>query len=286
MTDTNQKSTTGILSYMILILVILVILITFFYSVFEIWKSKADTNICRQSVDLHAGMHIEGLNPYEDLKCPPKYETISNDKDEEVKKEIADMMAECFWKFGGDDKLELFGGSGTYCALCNHITFEGSAYNSKINGFRTFLAEELVPMKYANGLSYAQYFMGRKMTTKEVQNLNTADPGIDTNKEYGVMFVYDKDVELSKFWTTLISGGGTTVVTIAGGLYLLPFSMAGLGVIAVVSMATGVAGGAVGYDLGSEEPVKHQHGVILIPYDSEEIKKLKCTQMPVKQGNK
>jgi hypothetical protein len=282
----NQQSTMGILSYMILILVILVILLVFFYSTFQIWKNKADSNICRQSVELHSGMHIKGLNPYEDLKCPPKYETISSSDDKAVKKEIADMMTECFWKFGGDDKLELFGENGLYCALCNHITFEGSAKTKPIEGFRTFLAEEPIPIKYGNGLSYSQYFVGRNLNEDELIELNNANEKIDTSKDYGVMFIYAKDADMNKIWTALGGGVGLAIVTAVGGVIALPVTIVNLGIIGVFSLATGVTGGAIGYDLGSDEPLKHQHGVVLIPYDTEEIKKLQCSKMPVKQGNK
>lgn len=287
MSDTDQNSTMGILSYVILILVVLVILMIFFYSTFQVWKSKSDANLCRQSIEIHSGMNFEGLSTYDDLKCPPKYETFSRESDKEIKQDIANMMAECFWKFGGDDKLELFSGNGMYCALCHHITFEGSAANTDIDEFLKFLTQEPVPIKYGKGISYAEFFAGRKLTKEDLKNINNANKEILTKNDYGVMFTYSKDNDLRNLWTTIIGGGGGVITGIvAGGLFFFPsFGVTQFAAIAVLSAATGVSGSTIGYATGATD-VNHQHGVILLPYKAEEIKKLKCTQMPVSQGNK
>ena len=288
MEESDQKNSMSILSYLILSIIILLILIAFYGKVFDVWKSGSDSQICRKSVELHSGLHIKGLNPYEDLKCPPSYEKISNTDDNIVKKEIANMMADCFWKFGGDDKLELFGEDGTYCALCNYIEFKGSAKNKQISDFRKFLATEPVPIKYDYNISYAHYFLGRPLSADEYNDMLTGQTEIDTSNDYGVMFLYSKDRYMHKIWAGATGGTTAAVLTAIGGVLLVipDVTITKLAAVVVLSMASGAAGGAVGYDLGSDKAYDHGHGVILIPYDEDDLKELQCTQMPVKQGNK
>ena len=242
---------------------------------------------------MHAAAHVKGLNTYEDIKCPPTYETIEDADDMRIMNKTAQLMAECFWKFGANE-LELFGGSvlteERFCALCSHIQFKGSAKGNEIEGFRKFLATEYIPQKYGGDRTYAHYIIGRPTDPDELDEISAESlvTEINTDSDYGIMFIYVKNSYVHKVWTSVLAGGGTMAATLIGGLLLImpEPTITKLAAVAVISTASGVGGAAVGEAVGSEDSADWQSAVLLIPYDEENLKKLDCAHLPVKQGNK
>ncbi len=284
----DQAHGMGILGYLVLLLLAFLIILLFFGNVFDIMKSRADPKICRESVEMNAAAHVKGIDAADSIKCPPTMDKIDNGDPHVIMNKTALLMAECFWKFGANE-FELFGGDGTYCALCSHIEFKGDAKGQKIRDFRKFLTDEYIPEKYGGDKTFAQYIVGMPTSPDEVKEISMSDNiEIDTDNDYGIMFVYSKNRHIQKTWAALGGGVGTGVLTtIAGILFILPEpTISKLGAVMLVSVGSGIAGADAGYNLGSEKPADWQSAVMLIPYDEENLKKLDCTELPVAQGNK
>lgn len=228
--------------------------------------------ICRQSVQKHADLHIRTFNPPSDMiNCPAAYIEISKDKamyeyrnrksiinlkgtEKEKKQQVQRIMADeiynC-WNQFGEGKKDLFGGPKKYCSVCSVFQFNDDL---ELNGyeFYTFLMQNKVPNRKLaeNGITYFDYMQGR---TKK----GTADPStlqkyrtelektlMDGKSPYAVVFVYaksepmiDNTMEfLNKFWES--SGGKVAVIggaiVFAGGIAL---SLTGIGAPAGISLA-------------------------------------------------
>lgn len=299
MPENDESKGTGILSFLVLMLLTLLIILIFFGKGFDVWKLGSGSQICRKSVEMHSAAHIKGIDVSEDIKCPPTYEKIDDADDKVIKQKIADLAAECFWKFGANE-LELFGGSvlteNRFCALCSHIQFKGSAKSSDVKGFRLYLTKEYVPQKYLIGtrfagstVTYADYIIGRPTDPKEIDAIakDSLVNELDTDKDYGVMFVYVKDSYVQKVWSSMLGGGTAMGATLLGGLLLIPdVTITKFMALALISSGAGAGGAALGEAAGSDKPADWQSAVLIIPYDETSLKKLDCNQLPVKQGNK
>jgi len=287
--ENNDDPGMGIISYLIIALVVLILLFGLFYKVMDIWKDTYDAQTCRKSVEIHAASHVKGAVFENTLKCPPRYDPIKAGDPDIIKREIADSMAECMWKFGAN-KLELFGGDligeNRYCALCHYVKFEGDARGQQIDDFGQFLVEEKSKNQKYDAPNYVDYIVGRPTDPEEIKAINISNSiPIDTNHDYGIMFVYLKDSHLHKLWAGTIGAG----IGVAGGLMVLPTGITqvvGLSGIALISISSGIIYGSVGYAAGSDVTADWQEVILLVPWDADAINGLNCTEMPVGQGNK
>lgn len=280
----SNMNTMKILQYMIIALFVLVIFLLFYGKLFNIWNEKSDANLCRRSVETQAASY--SMDNFENLKCSPKYMEINDEKKEDIKKKLADEMAQCFWKFGANE-FELFGNDGIYCALCTHVKFKGDARGIEINDFRKYLTTHTVPTKYGKNISYFEYIIGRPTDPDEIKEISIPTMEINTDDNYGIMFIYAKNEHLGKFLSTGIGAGiGTTAGFVTGIVVASSVSLPALTGIAAISLAGLGVGGGIGHAAGDENNADWQSAILLIPYDEKDISKLTCTQMPVKQGNK
>jgi hypothetical protein len=291
--DSTQGQGMGALKYLIILVVVLLLLGGLFAGIFALWRERMDSQTCRQSIELHAKTGFSNSKTYDSFKCPPRYVTVQDADKEAIKSKTAQMMADCYWKFG-ENKYNLFEGGlvGEYrfCALCHHITFKGSAKGQKIDDFRKYLMTQPVSSKYGQG-TYADYIMGRPTDPKEITEITM--PGtveIDTSHEYGVMFIYVKNEHLYKvlsgLWGAGIAGGGAASVALYTGGAVMLLNPVGLVKLSAITIISAAAGGAIGSSVGNDKPADWQSAVLLIPYDEENIRKLDCTQLPIPQGNK
>jgi hypothetical protein len=277
----------GVLKGIILIIMVIVIIMYFSGQIYLTWKERSDARLCRDSIELHAAGKLWGLKSVsESLNCPPRYVKLKLENTDKSKKQVADMMAECFWKFG-ENKYDLFSGGyvgqSNFCALCTHLTPESGSQS--VSDFSRFLAEKPVPSRFGEG-SYAQYILGRPTDAKELDTIKAISaPEIQSDQNYGIMLLYIKDEHLDSRWTAAFGMGGAATVTVIGGVMVLGTGVFSIPFLAVVS-ASGIAGGAAGYSLGSDRSADWQTAVVLIPYNENDIKRLGCTYMPAEQGNK
>ena len=223
----------------------------------------ASREICRQSVQRHADLHIKSYNPPSStINCPPVYIDFAKDKinyeyrdtkksvklpkdgknkETAIKKAMADEIYFC-WNQFLEGKRDLFGGPKKYCNICSVMRFEDK--NTDVKGFYDYILKTTVPNEAMakEGVTYFDYMQGYSKKAGYDQALlaqyKTTLEGteIDPNNAYAVIFVYaksepliDNSMEfLNKYWETngakvAVVGG---VVLIAGGVIL---GMTGVG---------------------------------------------------------
>jgi hypothetical protein len=285
--EQSQGMGMGIIKYLLLFLVVFIVVFVFYGKINDYWKQRSDSEICRQSIELHAAGSFAGLKTIDAIKCPPRYLTVDDGDRKKIMKQTADLMADCYWKFG-ENKYDLFSGrlvgDERFCALCTHITFKGSARNQKISEFRKYLTTEPAPKKYG-GTTYAEYIMGRPTDPTETTTISQEGVSeIDTNQNYGILFLYVKNEHLHSAWAALWGTGAGGAIGLGGAILLIPDF--GILKAAALIVASGAAGGLAGGAAGSTKAADWQSAVLLVPLSEEGLKALSCTQMPVAQDNK
>jgi len=278
----------GILGYLILSLAILAVLLFFFRDTITMWDQKTDAEICRKSVEVHAMAHVKGINTIENLNCPPSYEPITSGSEKEIKEELAESMAECFWKFG-ENELELFSGDITsqerFCALCHYVTFEDDARGVSVSNFAQYLTSNHVSSKYSKSQgyrTYADYIIGEPTDPSAIQTMGMNTFDIDTGRDYGIVFIYTKNSYIQDVVGAAIGAQTGAVIGLAGALYLLPFGVTQVG---AVLLTTGI-GAYTGGTLANPKSADWQEAVLLVPWNEKALSGLECTALPVPQGNK
>lgn len=280
----------GVLKYFIIFIVVVLIIFLFYGKLWDLWKGSADAQACRKSVEAHAMSDVAGTKIIDTVKCAPTTEIIEDTDRNIIMKKTADLMAQCFWKLGANE-FDLFSGGIMgklkvlrYCAVCSQIKFKGGAKGQKIPEFRKYLMTTAVPSKYGNDISYAQYLIGRPTTPGEFEPVPLPNQiEIDTNQEYGIMYLYVKDEHVSEAVASLLGAGTGSLIGYAGGIYLT----GGIGLAPMtIAVVTGTGGGVLGYMGGASRQADWQTAVLLTPFDAQELKRLGCTEMPILQDNR
>ncbi len=230
---------------------------------------------CRESVKTNAKARLLGYEFSSKINCPTGYETVSGN-DEAVKQGIAYNLYACWDKFG-KGQLELFKPSdATFCSICSYLTFDDK---KTVTGLLDYLSTHNVPLE-AGQHSYFEFLQGRKYTNNIPETLaSTGIPdAVDTGKPFGVVFVYGKDAKTTKAETAGIGamigyGAGLTVLVLSGGT-LTP--------VLVGAAAGGVAGGGIGYWLGSDNSADWDARILAVPMEEAALQKLGCTYLPIK----
>lgn len=261
------------------IMATVVIVVTLFFVEKVIYASGdlASREVCRQSVQKHAALHIKTFNPPSStINCPPTYLEFGKDKflyeyrgqqsnkklprdekkrEEAIKKAIADEIYLCLNQFG-EGKLDLFGGPKKYCAVCSVIRFEDES--QEVKGFYDYLIENTVPNEALSkeGVTYLDYIQGYSKTgqinREELDRyVKPGEGDIDTSKPYAAVFVYAKSepfVDNSVEWVKKFAGSKSGGAVIAGGAIvgagaIISFTGIGLpaGAAMIVTGATGLA---------------------------------------------
>ncbi len=266
----------GLIAFIIAIIAILLILklVTIEKQGIESFSSR---EICKQSVQRNAELHIRSYNPPSTMiNCPTAYLDFQKDKisyeyrsqkqtiglkgSDDQKKEqteriIADEIYNCYNQFG-EGKLDLFGGPKKYCSVCSTLKFSDKDF--KLNGyeFYGFLMKNTVPNKELakEGVTYFDYMQGRTKRGNMDPNLlaqnrqELEQTSFDPESSYAVIFVYTKSEPLydntmefiGKFWE---SNSGKVAV-IGGAVLLVGGVVVGLtGIGAPAGAAMIVAGG-------------------------------------------
>ena len=163
-------------------------------------------------------------------KCPPNYETIPVANEDDIKRELANAMYDCWWQLG-EGKINFLGKTfltQQTCLFCSQIAFDDKIKKNYplINGFSEYLSTTSIPN---TAMSYSTYFFSSS-TIPDIQ--------IDTSKDYVTNFRVIKQGTLAKNTGNLASivGAGAIVVTtlITGGLTLgvyVTVTTLGVGVI-------------------------------------------------------
>jgi hypothetical protein len=277
MEDSEDSTGFAWLVGMTLIIIVLLFLGYFYFRLDSIRKGDEAVELCRKSVDLSSMAHIKGVNVIDTLECPPVDVKITDSKEDAIKRKVADEMADCWYKFGGNTK-ELYNrnfGTDKFCAVCSYIKFDGSARDRKINGFIEFLTTKNVKKGYG-GFDYMTYLSPGRSKTGQLQS----DMTIDTGQQYAVVYVYDKTGMLDRWTASLTFGTSSGVVSLIAGIVagapILP-------AIAIASVAT-IIGYNVGGAVGTDQAATWRSVTVLTPIQG--LDTLKCDMLPVKQDSR
>jgi len=289
----------GFSNYQLLIVAVggLVCLALLFYLFMSIGKSTADSvydQRCAASVLAYSRVNSlpfgDEAADAADIECPTRFIMIEDGSQRVQKRQVANLMANC-WKNYGEGRLLLFSATDTkFCAMCSVFRFEDE--NERIIGFPTYLLTERIPWRDEEGFAptYYDYIAGGVAGGVNTGTI-TDDPAmerasLDTNyldgsKRYAVFFTYYKESWWYKLRNFLIAAG-ITIVVVAGATAFTVFT-AGVGsplaVIAITSTVAGVtAGGAAA--AGTTSADWHAR-LMLAEYTPENIEELGCEELPI-----
>lgn len=111
-------------------------------------------------------------------KCPEKFEAITLENEEGIKKEIANAMYDCWWMLGEGEKqifpvgwvegTTLYGKS--FCVICSVISFSEDVQekHEEIKDMTFYLAENVIPGK---NITYSEYF---SLGLGDIKDIDTA----------------------------------------------------------------------------------------------------------------
>jgi hypothetical protein len=313
----NKKSNmSAFLVGLVVFIVALIILITFYARTFDIFKSKEDRNICAAEVRVQAALKIGGSDiigalfksPSEslsDISCPIIYDEIEGDErylgykedvDDNIKQQVMQNMCECYNTFG-EGELELFEAKiqkQKYCVICHNIQFEGDASGRQLINFLDYMADNdcTVRGRNVNAMAYLSGFTTdperfREEREKHETLKNNVDT-IDTNSEYATMFLYTKKGFIHKIWASALGTSGGFLTGALVGILVLTPEPTGLTKAAAIGLASGsvgaVAGGTAGYELGSDESATWDSMTWLYPFEENALKALDCEYLPALQN--
>lgn len=270
-------------------LVTVLLMIFFVSSLMDVHEEKSQKEICKQEIRAEAMTNVRGTEiksffetgGEQGVKCHTFLEEIETDDEEEIKAELVRFMYDA-WDMFHEGELDLFDVGLTdrnFCVLTHHIEFNDNAEDvGEVEGFVEYLAENEIPSPAKEEMSYLEYLhcYNTRYDVEEVKKeiggssrTNIAD--INTENDYGIMFVYTKAGELD----SLVKGAGITsaIATVAG--VTVTVSTGGLAVFAIGGALAGGAGGLI-----TSGPADWSACVVLFPYTEESINQFDCDYLP------
>jgi len=250
---------------------VLILVIFAFFLLKDKLISKDEQSLCERNVRKHVAMVSVGVDPelsLSQIHCPTRNNTITKSKPNDIKRELANEMRQC-WKEWLKGEEELFYGNGIFCHTCSVIDFKHK--DKQIEDFREFLETEYVDKKTTymgyfspyttmdanefrdkfdmpdiNSNIFQQELLEQQDVTQEqidqAENSATEPDGvvIDTSKKYGTMFVYARGIDdIEKLLLTLDkSFSSHKVLGVGGGV-----ALGGVG-LAAVGLKMGIIAGA------------------------------------------
>ncbi|MEM4259654.1 MAG: hypothetical protein QXG00_00300 [Candidatus Woesearchaeota archaeon] len=296
--DTGEDdSGHGMMFIVIIILAVLMLIIGGFFikKIYDKQKVIEEEQRCKDAVTKEAlliGMSNNYLAIANDfvvkINCPTNIVKINDNSQLNIKSKIANEMRRC-WNIWLEGKPEMFKEKdGTFCHVCSFITFKEK--NKTIEGFTEYLANVNMPNKkitfsdYFAGYStpQSQRYLADHPITVEAKKLDT----LNTNNDYGVIFVYAKGSEsLSRFYTNTLDKSrlgfflaGTGAGVVGGFLLLAVASGVGLPVAVIGGAAVVVISGIkLAYDAIFETTdAEWASGLFIVEYNTQNIKDLGC----------
>lgn len=270
----------------VLITITMVVLLGLGKIIVDFIQDSASNESCRNSVILSANIKsvVSGQKTV-NLNCPTQQIEIVSTDLSKVKRQLADELYQCYWKFG-EGKVDPFSEWGddtkNVCAVCSVILFSDSVQNKvgTVNGFSKYLVETTIPQ--STQTYYERMNSGISLTEQDKRAIISVEDTIDTSRKYATVFVINRQDSWSEFFEYTGIGatvGGTSAALLVGAYLVAPFT-GGLSLF-VVGGAVGLsslAGGATGASVADQHQEMTASAVMLIPYDYE-ILSSKCTEL-------
>lgn len=276
----------GLLLALILMTLIIVILLIIFKFVAQGSEDQAMKSRCKSSVIAYARMRSlpnvpltnRGMADESTIFCPTRYVTVEPDTPNNMKRDIADMMVEC-WDNYGRGELRLFGATDNkYCAICYVFEFEDRS--TRLQGLPSFMMSEkarvFVDKKHP---TYYEFIYGQNAGPEALENARGIDiNSFDGGRRYAIIYgLFTQSV-----WSTLSTSGKIFGATLG---VMNTVSAAVIGG-ALFGPVTGIAAGGIvgGLIVGAfKEEANWVATLITTEYDEEGIRELGCTSLPVSQ---
>jgi hypothetical protein len=242
----------------LIIAILAFVLIAMTISKFMVGKDTKEAEIlCQQSIAIRAATTLQIGDDAEFTALPMLCKTldkkVETGKREEVKKEIADMMARCWWMFNEgryDDAMDTaqlgnmlgFDSDSNKCFICYSALVEGNKKDIIEGGDITkgemykYLSETQYPkMKNTTYSQYIEYKGGGPGATYILSD-------IEPDTGYAITFLSKSDDDSRLTWADAVGGAIVTVaaVGIAACVFITPCNV-GLAVSAATSSATAAA---------------------------------------------
>ena len=248
----------------VVFLVVLILFMMFIKTVFQAGQDKGEVEICRKSIQTLSSINTFKEVGFEDIKCPMVNETIEVGEEDEVREDLADEMAECYYKFGTGEwplfETEL--GVTQYCVICSVIEFKGA--DREVDGLISWMDQNYLPLYYltdltqnaqASQLTYLEYFRKYETTPGLVDHLTLESiDSVNTEQDYATIFLYAKKGYLNK-----IQGA------VLGAIFF------------------GLPGATAGAYYGANKDPEWETGILLWPYNTEDLNQLDCEVLPAGQ---
>jgi hypothetical protein len=209
----KRKNKKGALMWQVIIPLIILLLtgaILFFFLGGLPWKQTVDREACYQSV-VQRSYSIAGIQPGQvlPLRCKTEEIIISSTDEEQIKRDIANAMYDCWWMLG-QGKLDFFqedylqsisipeiagGGVESSCIICSIIKFDESTKEAvKEVDLLDYIKSTKVPTK---DYTYFDFF-----TDQAEVDLATGleAPTIKTDQDYSIIFM---GIRGRDFWEVL-----------------------------------------------------------------------------------
>jgi hypothetical protein len=270
-------------------IVFIVIMLSFISKLGEKQEEDSYNSRCRNSVLAYAKLNAlpfgEAIADEGEILCPTRFVEIADGRPSQMRRDVANLMFNC-WHNYGEGRLNLFDpGSNMYCAICDVFEFEDKS--TKLDHFVSFLMSERVPVDVGDGYrpTYFEYLSDKTTDADTVSSSKKSDMNyLDGSKRYAVLFTHNKE----NVWYDVVNtfagswenagmtAGAGVLITLLGdpiALFVASTAVAAIPFAAVASSAL----------TGSGE---WHASVVLIEYSAEGINEIGCEQMPVSMLDK
>jgi hypothetical protein len=263
----------------------LVLLVMLFVKIAENAEEQAHASRCKASVIAHAKVRGipfgEATSDESDIECPTRFVTIEEGSKLEMKRQVADLMYEC-WNNYGEGKVKLFSAKDVkFCAVCSVFKFEDRSV--ELDDFNNFLIMERIPKKTADGLrpTYYDYIAGVDTGTIIPDSVGAKrESYLDGQKRYAVMFTFYKESWWEKTKNAIIVGTIFAVATAgAAALTVLTFGAGGPVFVIVVTAGGAALGGAIG--AAGTTAADWSANLVMTEYSGDNLVTLGCDALPV-----
>ncbi|MBN1544055.1 hypothetical protein JW898_01180 [Candidatus Woesearchaeota archaeon] len=299
----SRKAMSGSLMALIaviIVVILIILLIVLFKGISDAGEEEARSSRCKASVIAYARINSlpdipfndEATSSSSDINCPAKYVTIEDEGDNQVRREIANLLAQC-WDDFGRGKLKLFRAEDEkFCVVCSVFQFEDRSV--RLTGLPSFLMVEKSPYYVEKKRVSYQEFMTGVRTNDEV--VDRARSSMDQNyfdgsKRYAIMFTYYKQSYWSRLEGGLLGLGIAVVGGIIGAAVAVGTFGAGAPVAALIITGSAAAGAAIGAASTGEgvgggwasSGADWDAQVVISEYDADRLREFGCDSLPVSQ---
>mgnify|MGYP001561447482 CR=1 FL=1 len=248
----------------------------FAYRFYAETPALLDKEACKESVAKRALWGInnlpEGAKP--ELRCKTQNIIVKSTNENEVKKQIANSMYDC-WDMLGQGKIDLFGVSygewgpeiNKRCVVCSTVQFSSGTQKSvkRVNNLVAYMNKEEVPRK---NVTYWQF-----LTNKEDIALDSSIEPIsflETKDKYAVLFVAVRKLssagDFATFYGAWVAAGAAIGFIIPNPITPVLGGVAGL----IVAIGERIYYGAQEIEAACSGDVGC-YSLLLVPYNAQAI---------------